>query len=39
MEPDRTYIVDCSGVVLWDPTDEDYERLREQERELIGGDE
>jgi hypothetical protein len=38
MEVEAIYLVDLSGIVVWNPTEEDYERLHEQERELIGGE-
>jgi hypothetical protein len=34
------YLVEPNGCIVWEPTPEDYERVREEEAELMGtGDE
>lgn len=36
MPEPHPYTVDCHGCVLWDPTPEDFELMREEEGELAG---
>lgn len=33
-----TYVCEPDGTICYDPTPEDYERIKEEERELVGQD-
>jgi hypothetical protein len=31
-----SYIIDCDGTIVWEPTEDDFERIRMEREELLG---